>query len=421
MSPSGGSAGPLGGKRVVLGVSGGIAAYKAIELARLLTLDGAEVQTVLTRNARRFVRSLPFEVLTGRAPISKMFPIQGAEREGDMPHVSLTDRSDLIVLAPATANLIGKFARGLGDDFLATLLLSAAPPVLVAPAMNTRMWRNPAVEENVRLLRERGHIVMEPGEGRLAREEEGEGPGRMPEPAEIAEEVRRLIGVPQDLAGMRLLVTAGPTRERWDAVRFLSNRSSGKMGFALAAAAAARGAEVTLVSGPVSLADPPGAETVRVESAEEMRTAALAAWKGADAAVMAAAVADFRPAAPHNGKRKKGEASLSLPLERTPDIIAEMGKDKGGRLLVGFAAESGDMKENALDKMRRKGLDLIAANMISGEEDAMGADESRAVLYDPSGGEEAIPRMEKAELAHRILDRLAAMWEKGGKTPSTPA
>ncbi|MDP7386655.1 MAG: bifunctional phosphopantothenoylcysteine decarboxylase/phosphopantothenate--cysteine ligase CoaBC, partial [Nitrospinota bacterium] len=253
----------LRGRFILHGVSGGIAAYKAVELARLLTLEGAEVQTVLTANALEFVRPLSFQVLTGRTPISKMFPIEGGAHPGDMPHISLTERADLVVLAPATANLIAKFALGQGDDMLSTLLLSAAPPVLVAPAMNPRMWAGPALQENLRRLRERGHLVMEPGAGRLAREEEGEGPGRMPEPAAIAAEVRRLIGRPQDLAGMRLLVTAGPTRERWDAVRFLSNRSSGKMGYALAGEAAARGAEVTLVSGPVSLEDPPGVRTTR--------------------------------------------------------------------------------------------------------------------------------------------------------------
>ena len=261
---------PLSGQKTVLGVSGGIASYKSIDLARLLVLDGAEVRTVLTQSASSFVQPLPFEVLTGKTPIQSMFPIEGGESTGDMPHISLSDGADLILIAPATANIIGKFAQGVGDDFLSTLLLSGKPPVLIAPAMNPRMWASPAVQENVAALRERGHVVMEPGVGRMARAEEGTGRGRMPEPQEILLAVRRILLPNPDLAGMKLLVTAGPTRERWDAVRYLSNRSSGKMGFALAGEAARRGADVVLVSGPAVLADPPGVRVVRVESAAEM-------------------------------------------------------------------------------------------------------------------------------------------------------
>ncbi|MEK6712536.1 MAG: bifunctional phosphopantothenoylcysteine decarboxylase/phosphopantothenate--cysteine ligase CoaBC [Nitrospinota bacterium] len=404
--------GALAGKRIVLGVSGGIAAYKAIELARHLALEGAEVQAVLTQNALAFVQPLPFEVLTGKPPIARMFPIEGAAHPGDMPHISLTDRADLVVLAPATANLIGKFAGGIGDDFLSTLLLSAKPPVLAAPAMNPRMWASPAVQENVRKLRERGHLVMAPGAGRMARAEEGEGSGRMPEPEAILAEVLRLLVPGRDLEGMKLVVSAGPTRERWDAVRYLSNRSSGKMGYALAAAAAKRGAEVTLVSGPVGLSGPPGLRTVRVESAAEMREAVLAAWKGAHAAIMAAAVADYRPARSTAHKQKKKEGPLSLKLERTADILAEMGKKKGKRLLVGFAAETEDLTKNAQGKLRRKGLDLIVANQVSGAEDAMGADAATAILIRAGGKEEALPRLRKDALASAILDRLAEMWQK---------
>ncbi len=403
---------PLEGKFIVLAVTGGIASYKSIELARLLTLDGAQVQPILTQNARAFVQALPFQILTGHMPIEAMFPIEGGRHPGDMPHISLTDRSDLIVLAPATANIIAKFARGMGDDFVSTLLLSAKAPVIVAPAMNPRMWANPAVRENVHLLRSHGHLVMEPGAGRMARAEEGQGRGRMPEPSEILTEVRRLLLPEPDLAGLRLLVSAGPTREKWDAVRFLSNRSSGIMGFALASVACLRGAEVTLVSGPVSLPDPPGVRTIRVESTDEMRTAALNAWKNMDAAIMAAAVADFRPANPISGKQKKESGSASIELERTPDIIAEMGHKKGNRVLVGFAAETDNLKENALDKLRRKQLDLIVANAVSGEDDAMGSETSRAHLFDASGAEEAFPLLEKHALAEFILDRVAKMWEK---------
>lgn len=246
----------------------------------------------------------------------------------------------------------------------------------------------------------------------MARAEEGEGSGRMPEPEAILAEVLRLLVPGRDLEGMKLVVSAGPTRERWDAVRYLSNRSSGKMGYALAAAAAKRGAEVTLVSGPVGLSGPPGLRTVRVESAAEMREAVLAAWKGAHAAIMAAAVADYRPARSTAHKQKKKEGPLSLKLERTADILAEMGKKKGKRLLVGFAAETEDLTKNAQGKLRRKGLDLIVANQVSGAEDAMGADAATAILIRAGGKEEALPRLRKDALASAILDRLAEMWQK---------
>ena len=403
---------PLAGKFIVLAVTGGIASYKSIDLARHLTLEGADVQCVLTRNALAFVQPLPFQVLTGRAPIDKMFPIQGGNHPGDMPHISLTDRADQIVLAPATANTISKFARGDGDDFLSTLLLSAGTPVIIAPAMNPRMWSSPAVIDNIRLLRSRGHIVIEPGVGRMARSEEGEGRGRMPDPTDILAEIHRVLLPRPDLTGRRLVVSAGPTRERWDAVRYLSNRSSGKMGFAIVRAALARGAEVTLVSGPAFLPDPPGAKVVRVESAEEMRAAMLEAWQGADAAVMAAAVADYRPTQAIADKKKKEDAPAILHLDRTADILAEMGASKGNRILVGFAAETSDLKANALRKLQNKQLDFIVANCVSGEEDAMGADASRAVIFDAFGGEEELPLQEKRLLAGRILDKLAEIWDK---------
>ena len=401
---------PLSGKKTVLGVSGGIASYKSIDLARLLVLDGAEVQTVLTQSAASFVQPLPFEVLTGKTPIQSMFPIEGGESTGDMPHISLTDSTDLILIAPATANIIGKFAQGVGDDFLSTLLLSAKPPVLIAPAMNPRMWASPAVQENVAALRERGHVVMEPGVGRMARAEEGVGRGRMPEPQEILLAARRILLPNPDLAGMKLLVTAGPTRERWDAVRYLSNRSSGKMGFALAGEAARRGADVVLVSGPAVLADPPGVRVVRVESAADMYEAVKNEWIDAHALVMAAAVADYRPIDPSIRKHKKGDGPLAIELERTTDILAELGVDKGSRILVGFAAETDEVLERAKEKLERKGLDLIVANKVAGAEDAMGADASRAWLIDESETE-ALPVLEKGLLAGRILDRLAKMWQ----------
>ncbi len=401
---------PLSGKKTVLGVSGGIASYKSIDLARLLVLDGADVQTVLTESAASFVQPLPFEVLTGVTPIQKMFPIEGGGSTGDMPHISLTESADLIIIAPATANIIGKFAQGVGDDFLSTLLLSARPPTLVAPAMNPRMWASPAVQENVAVLRERGHVVMAPGVGRMARAEEGTGRGRMPEPGEILLAARRILLPEPDLSGMKLVVTAGPTRERWDAVRYLSNRSSGKMGFAIAGEAARRGADAVLVSGPAALADPPGVRVVRVESAAEMYEAVKSEWADAHALVMAAAVADYRPVDPSAQKRKKGDAPLAVELERTTDILAELSSEKGDRILVGFAAETDDVVDRAKEKLARKRLDLIVANRVSGNEDAMGADASRAWIID-SNATEALPVLEKGILAGRILDRLAKMWQ----------
>lgn len=401
---------PLSGKKTVLGVSGGIASYKSIDLARLLALDGAEVQTVLTESAASFVQPLPFEVLTGQTPIQKMFPIEGGKSTGDMPHISLTESADLIIIAPATANIIGKFAQGVGDDFLSTLLLSASPPALIAPAMNPRMWASPALQENVSSLRERGHVVMEPGAGRMARAEEGVGRGRMPEPGEILLAARKILLPDPDLSGMKLVVTAGPTREKWDAVRYLSNRSSGKMGFALAGEAAKRGADAVLVSGPAALADPPGVRVVRVESAAQMYEAVKSEWSDAHALVMAAAVADYRPVDPSARKRKKGEGPLAVELERTTDILAELSSEKGDRFLVGFAAETDEVTERAKEKLERKGLDFIVANRVSGDEDAMGADASRAWIID-SNATETLPVLEKGILAGRILDRLAKMWQ----------
>ena len=401
---------PLGGKKTVLGVSGGIASYKSIDLARLLVLDGAEVQTVLTQSATSFVQPLPFEVLTGKTPIQRMFPIEGAGFTGDMPHISLTEGANLIIIAPATANIIGKFAQGMGDDFLSTLLLSTKPPVLVAPAMNPRMWASPAVQENVATLRKRGHVTMEPDVGRMARAEEGTGRGRMPEPQDILLAARRILLSNPDLSGMKLVITAGPTREKWDAVRYISNRSSGKMGFALAGEAAKRGADVVLVSGPAALADPPGVRIVRVESAAEMYGAVKSEWADANALVMAAAVADYRPIDPSDQKRKKGDRPLAMELERTTDILAELSGEKRDRILIGFAAETEEVIERAKEKLERKKLDLIVANRVSGDEDAMGVDASRAWIIDRIATEE-LPVLEKIILAGRILDRLAKMWQ----------
>jgi phosphopantothenoylcysteine decarboxylase/phosphopantothenate--cysteine ligase len=341
-----------------------------------------------------------------------MFPIEGGKHPGEMPHISLTHQADQTVIAPATADSIAKFARGDGDDFLSTLLLSAKAPVIIAPAMNPRMWSSPAVQDNIRLLRSRGHLVIEPGVGRMARPEEGEGRGRMPEPAEILTEIHRLLLPRPDLAGYRLVISAGPTRERWDAVRYLSNRSSGKMGYAIAITALARGAKVTLVSGPSSLPDPAGVNTIRVESAEEMRIAMLDAWKNADAAIMAAAVTDYRPSKTIDEKKKKNSGPITIELEPTVDILVEMGNSKGSRILTGFAAETDNLIENALEKLRRKGLDFIVANIVAGNEDAMGANASRAIIIDESGTAEELPLLEKSQLAGKILDRIAKMWQK---------
>ena len=397
---------PLFKKKILLVISGGIAAYKSVELARLLTHDGAEVQTVLTQNALSFVQPLPFEILTGISPITRLIPIEKNSSSGNIPHITLTDKMDLVVIAPATANLIGKFARGIADDFISTLLLSVKNKVLIAPAMNPRMWSSKPVQKNIEILKTYEHIVMTPGDGLMASSEEDRGVGRMPDPLEILHTSREILGKKQDLKGKRILVTAGPTQEKIDAVRYLSNRSSGKMGYSIAKYAFERGADVTLISGPVNIPQLTGPKNISIQTAQQMQNTIFEIWSETDIVIMAAAVSDYRPSNPSKEKNKKRGSNLSIELEETEDILDKMGKMKKKQILIGFAAETSDLLENAKSKLKNKNLDLIVANIVSGPDDAMGSDQSSAVLIDSAENEYYLNKSEKILLADKILNHL---------------
>lgn len=391
-------------KTILLGVTGGIAAYKAVELLRLFVKAGAEVFVVMTASAREFVTPLTFQTLSGNPVHTELFNLY---QEREIGHISLADRADLVVVAPATANLIGKVANGLADDLLSTALMATKAPVLFVPAMNVNMFENPIYQMNQRKLEELGYHFLEPATGFLACGWEGK--GKMPEPARIFEEALALLA-PKDLAGETVLVTAGPTREELDPVRYLSNYSSGKMGYAIARAARRRGARVILVSGPTALAAPAGIELVPVTSARRMREAVLERLEEATVVIKAAAVADYRPAMRAEQKIKKGlEGSLILPLEKNPDILAELGKLKGNRLLVGFAAETADLLENARKKLTEKNLDLIVANDVSRNDAGFDVDTNAVRLLYRDGSGEELPLLGKDEVADRLLDRIARL------------
>ena len=391
----------LQGKEIVLGVCGGIAAYKAAELLRLYVKAGAKVSVIMTAAAQEFVTPLTFQTLSGRPVHSDLFNLL---QEQDIGHISLADRADLLVIAPATANLIGKVAAGIADDLLTTTVMATKAPVLLVPAMNSNMWQNPVCQRNVAQLQQDGCHIMEPATGMLACGWEGQ--GKMPEPQAICDETRRLLS-PQDLAGQTVLVTAGPTREELDPMRYLSNHSSGKMGYAIARAAAERGAKVHLVSGPTALQAPPGVELQPVVSAREMHSAVMALAPACSVVVKAAAVADFRPACRQEQKIKKGgEGTLALKLERNPDILAELGRLPGERLLVGFAAETERLLENAQRKLREKNLDMIVANDLTKEGAGFAVDTNVVRLIYRDGRAEDLPCMSKDQLAGALLDRI---------------
>jgi phosphopantothenoylcysteine decarboxylase/phosphopantothenate--cysteine ligase len=394
-------------KRVIVGVTGGIAAYKAAELVRLLIKAGAETKVAMTRSATKFVTPLTFEALSGNRVISDMWDA----KTGPMEHIEWGQNADLVIIAPATANFVGKLAHGLGDDFLSTMVLAASARILVCPAMNSRMFLNPAVQANLVLLRERGYEVMEPGEGGLACRTEG--PGRLPEPEDILEEARRLLTIP-DLAGMRLLVTAGPTIEPLDPVRFMTNRSSGRMGYAVARAARMRGGAVTLVSGPTSLAPPCGVHFKSVRTAEEMHRAVVEGCEDFDVVIKAAAVLDFKPKERAVHKIKKKNGAHSLDLIENPDILAELGcrKAAGRPLLVGFAAETQELLANATEKLKRKNLDMIVANDVSRHDSGFEVDTNAVKVIYRDGRVEDWDLMSKEEVAERLLDRVKEMWGK---------
>jgi phosphopantothenoylcysteine decarboxylase/phosphopantothenate--cysteine ligase len=394
----------LRGRRVVLGVSGGIAAYKAVEVCRRLVDAGAHVAPVLTSDALRFVGELTFSALASEPARTSLF-----DSPEPIPHTRLGQAADLVVVAPATAKLLGKYAAGISDDLLTATLLATRAPVLVAPAMHTEMWEHPAVQDNLATLRRRGVHVVEPESGRLAGGDVGS--GRLAEPARVVAAAAAVLARRGDLAGLRILVTAGGTREAIDPVRFIGNRSSGKMGHAVAAAAAARGAAVTLVT---TQARPTGAgigvvpfEVVPVESAQEMADAVLGRFTDVDAVVMAAAVADFRPKLAAPEKLKKRDGVPEVLLEPTVDILAELGRAKDGQFVVGFAAETERVEANAAEKLAAKRVDLMVANDVSAPDSGFEVDTNRAVLLDP-GGAEDLPLLSKAALADVILDRVRA-------------
>ncbi len=391
---------------VVLGIGGGIAAYKAAELARALMERGVSVQVVMTAAAQEFVRPLTFAALTGRKVITGLFSAGAGEDTlaSAVEHIGVAERADLLVVAPATADLLAKFANGLADDFLSTLYLAFAGPVVLAPAMNTRMWQHAATRRNLETLRQRGHTIVDPEEGLLACGTVG--PGRLAEPELIAEVVMRVLHPRRDLEGQTVLVTAGPTLEPIDPVRFLSNRSSGKMGYAIAEEAAERGARVVLISGPVNLAAPAGVTVVQVQTAAEMRTAVLDRLAEATIVVKAAAVADYYVADPPAQKMKKTGGATSLTLEPTVDILAEIGKKKGDRLLVGFAAETGDVDAEARRKLAAKNCDMVVGNRVGVDGTGFGADDNEVVLVLRSGQAVEIPRASKKAIAGRIFDEL---------------
>jgi phosphopantothenoylcysteine decarboxylase / phosphopantothenate---cysteine ligase len=394
----------LEGRHVILGVSGGIAAYKAAALARGLLRAGATVQAVLTASGARFVGPATFEGLTGRRAYADVF-----ESVPSIPHVRLAREADVAVFAPATANILAKFAHGLADDMVSSVFTCLTVPVVIAPAMHTEMWLHPATQANVQLLQQRGAIMVGPEEGELAGGDVG--PGRLADEEDILAAVIRAVAPPDGpLVGRRLVVTAGGTREPIDPVRFIGNRSSGKMGYALAAEAARRGAVVDLVSGPTNLTAPAGVTVHQVTTAQQMRDAVVPLAEDADVVIKAAAVADYRPADYHDQKIKKGEVDFTqIPLERTPDILAELGAREHRWILVGFAAETNLEEERGRDKLERKGLDLIVINRVDHADAGFNVDTNRALLLSRDGARLEVPLTTKARLAAVICDRVEAL------------
>jgi len=391
--------------RITLGVTGGVAAYKSAELVRRLQQEGHSVQVVMTRATCEFVTPLTFAALSGQKVITDLFPKSStgeANLDSAIEHIAVAQRTDLLLVAPATADILAKFARGLADDFLSTLYLASTAPVIVAPAMNVNMWQHAATQENLAVLKVRGVHVVEPNAGYLACGMTG--PGRLAELDEILKAVQEIAQTKRDLAGETLLVTAGPTCEDIDPVRYITNRSSGKMGYAVAEAGARRGAKVTLISGPTALATPEGVERVDVRTAEEMLVAARKHFPSCSLAVFAAAVADYRPAEPASSKIKRSKEALTIRLEPNTDILATLAKEKGERIIVGFAAETDRVAENARKKLAQKNADLIVANDVTAEGAGFDLDTNIVTLFSRDGRDLPLPRMSKAEVAERILD-----------------
>jgi phosphopantothenoylcysteine decarboxylase / phosphopantothenate---cysteine ligase len=393
--------------RITLGVSGGVAAYKSAELVRRLQQEGHSIQVVMTRAAREFITPLTFAALSGQKVITDLFAGEGsgngeANLESAIEHIAVAQRTDLLVVAPATADILAKFAQGIANDFLSTLYLASTAPVVVAPAMNVNMWQHPATQKNVATLRARGVLIVEPGEGYLACGMIG--PGRLAGQEEIVKAIQQIVQEKHDLAAETVLVTAGPTCEDIDPVRFLTNRSSGKMGYAIAEAAAARGAHVVLITGPTSLESPKGVERIDVRTAAEMLQAAQKHFVASTVAIFAAAVADYRAAEPSASKIRRTHESLTIRLEPNPDILATVARDKGERLVVGFAAETDHVAENARKKLAAKNADLIVANDVTAEGAGFNVDTNVVTFFARDSREATLPQLGKTQVAHRILD-----------------
>ena len=400
----------LKNKSVVLGITGGIAAYKAAELTRELLKRGAGVKVIMTENATRFITPLTLQTLSGNPVYSDMFSLAG---DCEIPHISLAKTADIIVVAPATANIIGKIESGIADDLLSTTIIATKAPVLICPAMNSNMYDNPILRSNIDKLSSLGYLFVNAGYGELACKTQG--PGRLPDPGDIAEEVEVVL-TEKDLEGHRILITAGPTRESFDPVRYISNHSSGKMGYALAIMARRRGADVTLISGPTALSMPAGVRFVEISSAEEMRDAVMERLEDSTVIIKAAAVADYRPSTVLDSKIKKKDEGLDVRFERTPDIISEVSGRKGDRILVGFAMETGNLVENAKGKMIARDMDLIVANELGRPGSGFQHDTNIVKIIDKSGNIEELPLMDKKDVADRILDRvLEISGRRGGR------
>ncbi|MBP3913075.1 MAG: bifunctional phosphopantothenoylcysteine decarboxylase/phosphopantothenate--cysteine ligase CoaBC [Lachnospiraceae bacterium] len=395
----------LKGKTVIIGVTGSIAAYKAADLASRLVKEHAEVHVIMTRNATKFIHPITFETLTKQKCLTDTFD---RNFQFEVEHVELAKKADLMIVAPASANILAKMAHGIADDMLSTTLLACTTcPVLVSPAMNTRMYEHPATQENLKILASRGVKIIEPASGRLACGDEGK--GKLPDPSYLVQRILLEIACDKDLAGRKILVTAGPTREALDPVRYITNHSSGKMGYAIAAAAAQRGAEVTLVSGPVAIEPPAGVKLIPITSAGDLFRAVTSCSDEQDIIIKAAAVADYRPASVSDEKMHKADGDLSIALERTEDTLQYLGDHKKeGQLLCGFAMETSGLEERAFKKLKKKNLDMICANNVKVEGAGFGTD-TNVVTMITADGMEQLPLLSKHEVAMRILDRLKAM------------
>jgi len=397
----------LSGKTVVVGVCGGIAAYKSVEVVSRLVKLNATVNVIMTRNAQKFISPLTFQTISKNTVADKMFTTTS---KWDIEHVSLAQKADIIVIVPATANIIGKIASGIADDLLTTTVMASKAPILIVPSMNNVMYENPVLNENILKLKKHGYLFMEAEEGLLACGTVGK--GRLPEPEEIVETIIGVIGHKKDMEGLKVLVTAGPTREFIDPVRYITNRSSGKMGYALAKACYMRGAEVLLISGPVSLKKPANINVINVITAEEMYNEVMKTYENYNVILMFAAVADYSPAQKIKEKIKKAEEEFDLRLKKTHDIAEELGKLKGDRILVGACAETGDIVKNAMEKLKKKNFDIIMANDVTMEGAGFDVETNIVKILKKNGDIIELPLMQKIDVAHKVLDEVVKLPEE---------